>query len=91
MNIIKSNQVKDRYWEIVKHSQGKGFYPLEIYHKRGVNQYFGGENYNFATPDLTQTFINKRIDYLTKADLSPVKKITNFGRDYRKRSGKKGT
>ena len=47
-----------------------------------VNHYFGGERYNFATADLTKTFINNRIKTLTGANIQPIKNMQHFGKGY---------
>ncbi|MFC0308607.1 hypothetical protein ACFFHK_02655 [Gallibacterium trehalosifermentans] len=74
--IVKTRKVQDRYWEILEHPKGLGFYPVEIIKKgKVVNEWFGGKNYNFATTDLVNTFINNRIKHLSEHDTSIVKKI----------------
>lgn len=82
--IVKTRKVQDRYWEILEHPKGLGFYPVEIIKKgKVVNEWFGGKNYNFATQDLASTFINNRIKTLTESDITPVVKIKNYGRNYK--------
>lgn len=88
--IIKNKGIPNRYWVVMPHPKGLGFYPKEIIKKTEKkkvieldSKYFAESN-NFATTDLVKTVINKRIDYLKGADLSPLKKIKNYGRNYKR-------
>lgn len=87
--IIKNKKIPDRYWVVMPHPKGLGFYPREIIKKTEKkkvieldSKYFAESN-NFATTDLVKSVINKRINYLICADISPVKKIKNYGRNYK--------
>lgn len=89
METVRHQNVADRYWKIIQHPKGLGCYAVEMVKKNAhgrkieqINHYFGGEHYNFATADLTKTFINNRIKTLTGTNIQPIKKMQHFGKGY---------
>ncbi|KGQ26300.1 hypothetical protein ACLRAA_02765 [Gallibacterium anatis] len=89
METVRHQNVADRYWKIIQHPKGLGCYAVEMVKKNAhgrkieqINHYFGGERHNFATAELTKTFINNRIKTLTGANIQPIKKMQHFGKGY---------